>query len=360
MDIKLPELSDAFKPLPRLKSLVITELENIGRKAPIDRKVFGIAFLGVFTFLVILAFAVPHFIKPAQVQPHTPVVEAPAPPPLTDVQKKAIETNDGNWNASLPPAPDKALLDEATGTPIISMDGRQSWVTYARPYDRNDERPRIVIVVAELGQNRQVSQSAIADLPGPISLAFSNLSAEPDAWIERARQSGHEVLMGVPMEPLEYPSTDPGPNTLLTHNTIEENKALLLKHMANGKGYVGLTSLSGSRMNTTPEKLKPVLQELKSRGLMWLDANLSPLSSGDALAEELKLPFTKADLQIDADMSARVITSILDTAEQNAAKAGHSVVLVQPTPLAISVLRNWAMGLPQKHLSLAPLSSLAK
>ncbi len=360
MDIKLPELSDAFKPLPRLKSLVMTELENISRKAPIDRKMFGIAFLAAFAVLVAAAFAIPYIIKPAPVEIATPTPVISAPPPPTDIQKNAIDSNDGRWRDALPPAPDKALLDEATGTPIISMDGRQPWVVYARPYDHKDNRPRIIVVVAELGQNQRVSQAAIADLPGPVTLGFSNLSSEPDAWMERARSGGHEVLLGIPMEPLEYPSNDPGPNTLLTHNSPEENKKLLISHLDHGKGYVGLTSLSGSRMNAMQDKLKPVLEEIKKRGLLWMDANLSPLSSGDAVATELKLPFVRAELHINDDMGVRAIQEVLNEAEQNAIKTGHSVVLVQATPMTISILRNWTMSLSDKHFSLAPLSSLAE
>lgn len=359
MDIKLPELSDALKPLPKLKSLVITELENIGRKTPIDRRVFGVAFLGIFAVLVIAAFALPHLIKPKTVELAAPVA-APTVPPITDTQKTAMLANDGNWNTPLPPAPDKALLDEASGAPIISMNGREPWSTYARPYDKNDGRPKIVVVVTELGQTQPISQSAIVDLPGPVTLGFSHLGTELAAWMERARGTGHEVLLGIPMEPLEYPSNDPGPNTLLTHNPPDDNKKLLLTHLVTGKGYVGITSLSGSRMNTMQDKLKPILQELKTRGLLWFDANLAPLSATDAVAGELKLPYVKGDLHIVEDIGSRAIQQILDDAEAGAIKYGRSVVVVRPTPLSVSLLRNWTMSLPSKNLSLAPLSSIAQ
>lgn len=359
MEIKLPDISDALKPLPKLRSLVITEIENFAHNTPIDRNIFGIVFLVVFGLLISTAFLLPDLGPRKSVQP-APVVQQDAPPPLTPPQQAAIEKNDGHWHDPLPQAPIKEMLDPSSGIPIIAADGRQAWVSYARPYDRNDIRPRIVFVVTDLGLSQQISQSSIADLPGPISLVFSHLSNEPDSWMDHARQTGHEVLLSIPMEPLDYPASDPGPNTLLVHNTDEENKALLLKHLVYGKGYVGLTSLSGSRISSTPEKLKPILQELKQRGLMWMDANLTPLSSGDMVSKELKLPFVKADLHIDENMGPDDIRAKLKEAEAAATKDGRIVVVVQATPLVISLLRDWTAHLPERHISLAPLSSLAE
>ena len=105
MDIKLPDISDALKPLPRLKSVVITELENISRKTPIDRKVFGYVFLGVFAFLLAIAFALP-MLRPKPVEAPAPVVAAEAPPPpLTQPQITAAQENDSHWLEPLPQAP---------------------------------------------------------------------------------------------------------------------------------------------------------------------------------------------------------------------------------------------------------------
>lgn len=362
MDIKLPELSDALKPLPRLKSVVITELENISRKAPIDRKVFGFAFLGAFTVLLVIAFTLP-MLRPKPVEVPPPVVAAPTqPPPLTPVQRSALEQNDSHWSEPLPQAP-IAELQEPLGNgfiPITALDGRVSWHSYARPYNHTDARPRIIVVIGELGLSQQISQTAITDLPGPVSLIFSKFSAEPDAWMAKARQLGHETLLSIPMEPLDYPASDPGPDTLLVHNNNDENKALLLKYLVNGKGYIGVTSLSGSRMSTTPDRLKPILEELNKRGLMWLDANLTPLSAGDIIAKELSMPSTKVDMHIDENMGEAAISKTLQAVEANASKNGHTVLIIQPSPLSLSMVREWIKQLPDKRFSLAPLSSLAK
>jgi len=342
---------------------VMTELEEIKRKTPIDRKVFLYAFLGVFGFLLLIAFLLPLISAPSHTSPTAAAVHAQAPAepaPVTSAQQKAIDENDGHSHDPLPPAPLKEL-EEPLGTntiPAIATDGRKPAQIYARPYNKDDIRPRISLVVGELGLSRTLSEAAINDLPGPATLVFSNYSSEPDGWMAKARQSGHEVLLSIPMEPLEYPSSDPGPNALLTRNNNDENKALLLKHLINGKGYIGVTSFSGSRMNTAAEKLKPLLEELNKRGLIWLDTNFTPFSVGDSTAKQISLASTKANALIDDNMGIAAMDRILRDVEHDAVKIGRSVLLVQASPLAISHLREWAKGLAAKHISLAPLSAV--
>ena len=41
-------------------------------------------------------------------------------------------------------------------------------------------------------------------------------------WIDLARANGHEVLLEIPMEPIDYPDNDPGPYTLLASANAQE------------------------------------------------------------------------------------------------------------------------------------------
>ncbi len=47
--------------------------------------------------------------------------------------------------------------------------------------------------------------------------------ADVERLVARARGEGHEILLQVPMEPFGYPDNDPGPQTLLTSLTPEQN-----------------------------------------------------------------------------------------------------------------------------------------
>lgn len=373
MDIKLPDISDALKPLPRLKSLVLTEIENIERRHPVDRKIFSLVFAGTFAVLLVIAFMLPFIFKKADVSSADTSANTATntistiksgykpfdPSHISDRQKQAMETNNGHINEPLIPAPIEALEEPfGAGTiPRISEDGRKPWFSYSRPFDKLDERPRIILVIGGLGLSRLISEAAISDFPGAVSLVFSSFGEETSAWMAKARSLGHEVLLSIPMEPLDFPNSDPGPGTLLIKNNNAQNKALLLKHMVNGKGYLGLTSFSGSRFSTSPEKLRPMLQEIKNRGLIWFDAHLTPLSTDDALAREIGLPSTRADFSINENMSTSEVNQVLRDVEDTAQKTGSAVVVAQATPLCLRLFKEWIITLPNKNISLAPVSA---
>ena len=66
-----------------------------------------------------------------------------------------------------------------------------------------------------MGLSDGATAEAIKDLPAPISVAYGAYGRNLQDWVEKARQEGHEVLLQIPLEPLDYPTNDPGPHTLL-------------------------------------------------------------------------------------------------------------------------------------------------
>ena len=92
-----------------------------------------------------------------------------------------------------------------------------------KPLPASKDGPRIAIVVGGLGVGANVTQQAIAKLPGPVTFAFAPYGADVERLATRARAEGHEVLLQVPMEPFDYPDNDPGPQTLLTSLDAEQN-----------------------------------------------------------------------------------------------------------------------------------------
>ena len=57
------------------------------------------------------------------------------------------------------------------------------------------------------------------------------------------------------MEPFDYPDNDPGPQTLLTSLTPEQNLDRLHWLMSRFQGYVGLISYMGARLTASQQGL---------------------------------------------------------------------------------------------------------
>jgi polysaccharide deacetylase 2 family uncharacterized protein YibQ len=362
--------------LPNFLSLVPQlDLQGIAQKVPVDRKIFMLSFAAGFVVLLAGALLLPTFIpaeKPVATEPRavaappeqTKEAEAqPAPKGnYSERENKAVATNDGFANESLGPAPVDALEEpyKQGHLPRISEDGRKPWFLYSRPFDKNDPRPRIALVIADLGLSRFVSDWTIAELPGAVTLVFSSAATAVDAWMARARESGHETLLSIPMEPLDYPASDPGPGTLLVKNNVTTNMDRLKENMIKGRGYVGLTTLDGSRMMTSPRHLQPLIDEFKSRGLLFLDAQLTDHSSAYSLAKNIGAPAVNADFSIRDDMGTEALSAHLQQIEATATKNKKCVVLIAPSPLVLRQLAAWISGLAQKGFVLAPITSMAE
>ena len=92
-----------------------------------------------------------------------------------------------------------------------------------QPIPGKPDAPRIALIVGGLGVSTSATADAIAKLPGAVTLGFVPYGNEAAVLVSRARDGGHEVLLQVPMEPFQYPDNDPGPQTLLTSLTPQQN-----------------------------------------------------------------------------------------------------------------------------------------
>ena len=242
--------------------------------------------------------------------------------------------------------------------PIIAADGRQPWLEYSRGFKRADRKPRIALIVTNLGLSATYTKAALKLLPEDITLSFSHVAPGLKSWIREARQKGHEVLMDIPMEPLGFPKNDPGRATLLTSSNEVENLNRLEHVMKKAGGYVGLLGTLGTKFMLHSETFLPILKTIKQRGLIYVDSRSTSRSLGPELASSIQLPRAFNNIFIDKEPSNQKIKSKLDELEKIALKKRFAVGIAQPFPLTIEILSQWAEKLKAKQISLAPITAV--
>ncbi len=189
-------------------------------------------------------------------------------------------------NTPSPPergAVDQRFVEMTTHGPIpkISVDGVRPAEAFARPVKPlpgKPDAPRIALIVGGLGVSAGATAEAIAKLPGAVTLAFMPYSTDIERVVARARDAGHEMLLQLPMEPFNYPDNDPGPQTLLTSVTPEQNLDRLYWLMSRFQGYVGVTVAMGARFTASEQSFAPILRETAKRGLIFVDDGTNPRS----------------------------------------------------------------------------------
>ncbi len=283
------------------------------------------------------------------------VVERPGVAPSKSLQLPRIR-----GGPSLRAAPDPGLVQRSTlgMLPVIGSDGRKPWQVYARPFDQMDKRPRIAIVITALGLSSAATNTAIQALPGAVTLAFAPYADRLGEWIRLARAAGHEVLINVPMEPVDYPNYDPGPQTLLTSLTPEENRQRLIWTLSRVTGYVGVVDFMGSRFTMSRKHLLPVLDALNRRGLIFLDSRTAPRSQVGPIAREVGLPWAENSRLIDELASREKIDERLKQLEGLAKKKHFAIGMGSPYPVTLERLAAWIPGLKKRGIALAPITAM--
>ncbi|HEY4136614.1 MAG TPA: divergent polysaccharide deacetylase family protein [Alphaproteobacteria bacterium] len=285
-----------------------------------------------------------------------PAIPAPqVPSSTTPATRVPMPGPDG-----LAPVPDAALVERTPDgmLPVIGSDGRKPWQVYARPFDQADKRPRIALIMTGLGQSAAATEAAIQRLPGAVTLAFAVYARNLPQWVDLSRAAGHEVLLTVPMEPVDYPANDPGPYTLLSTLTQAQNRERLTWLLSRFTGYSGVINLMGSRFTTLPDPLKPVLSEINRRGLLFVDSRSSLNSVAAKLAGDIKLPRAINNRFIDTKASRADIDQRLEELEQIARAEGVAVGVGAPYPVTLERVTRWAQELEGKGIVLAPVSAV--
>lgn len=306
--------------------------------------------------------------------PRTPAVtEKPVLPPGAKTIT-IIDGSSGNRQEVIVPgkpergsllAPAEQNLLEPTkygALPKIGADGARAAQAYAKPRTlaaAMKDFPRIAVVMAGMGISASGTADAFA-LPTSTTFAVAPYAADVEKLAARARSEGHEVLLQVPMEPYDYPDNDPGPQTLLTSLTPEQNVDRLHWLMGRFQGYVGMIGSMGARFTASEQALKPVLDDAAKRGLMYVDDGASARSTAGQIAGAQNMPFAKADVVIDSMPSAQEIDRALARLELVARDNGIAVGIANAQPPVVARIAAWAKQVESRGFVLVPISMVAK
>lgn len=260
--------------------------------------------------------------------------------------------------------PDPQLIERgASGViPRVSPDGVRAMDLYSRQPDTegNFGVARVVIVVGGLGISQTSTKSAIDALPPTVTLAFAPYGNSLNRWMQMARKSGHELLLQLPMEPIDYPQNNPGPHTLRTEADLEENLANLHWAMSRLTNYVGVSNYLGNKILQQPAGLSPIFAEISKRGLLFFEDGSVKNSMGPGVAVKELVPYAKADILIDNVRSRSAIASKLNELAARAKRTGLAVGMANAFPDSIAMISEFARRAKQNGIEITPVSAIVK
>jgi uncharacterized protein len=218
--------------------------------------------------------------------------------------------------------------------------------------------PRVAIIIDDMGYDEQAAADLLAlDIP----LTFSILPDGPHRAevARRAIDAGVELMLHLPMEPLEYPAVSPGPGALLNIHSAEDIADRVRTALDLVPAAKGVNNHMGSRLTGMAAPVHRVLVLLRERDLYFVDSVTSPSSLCAAVARRLRVPFADRDVFLDHDPRPAAIGRQIDRLIRTARQTDRAVGIGHPHAATLEALRD-ALPRLRESVRIVPASRIVR
>ena len=217
-----------------------------------------------------------------------------------------------------------------------------------------DELPKVAIIIDDLGYDRFIAKKFLA-LDGVFTFSVLPHGPYTKRIARTAEAKGYDIMLHLPMEPIEYPSVNPGPGALLISMSPDELIEQLRKNLDDVPSIKGVNNHMGSRMTTVSTQMYQIFSILKQRNLFFIDSRSTAKTVCKPSAHLLQIPFAQRDVFIDHIPDPEFIRKQLRQLIAIAKRKGVAVGIAHPHKITYKILRQELPEL-KKKVQLVPAS----
>jgi polysaccharide deacetylase 2 family uncharacterized protein YibQ len=232
-------------------------------------------------------------------------------------------------------------------------------VPFAADLEPGESSARISVVVFGFADDLAAARPFFA-LPVPFAVAIPPGDKDSPGLFRDARGADREVVLHLPLEPINYPQVNPGPGTILVSMKSAQITGLVRRYLEQAGPVTAVANHLGSLATQDMTVMSAVYRELHRQRVPFLHMTPAAGAVCRPLASELGVSYEEPDAVLDYETRAR--PAALDKRWKQllalARARGQLVVMVRATPLT----RTWlprALDVKRlKGISLVPLSSV--
>ncbi|OEU79994.1 MAG: hypothetical protein BA872_01135 [Desulfobacterales bacterium C00003060] len=217
--------------------------------------------------------------------------------------------------------------------------------------------PLVAIIIDDLGYDEIIASKFLA-LDGVLSFSVLPHSPFQESIATAIHNSGRDVLLHLPMQPMEYPQVDPGAGALLCSMTPDVLVDQLRKNLDSVPFAVGVNNHMGSRLTQDSGKMRRIFAVLKRRDLFFVDSFTTPRSCCRKTAHALKLKFAQRQVFLDHVQDPNAIRFQIKRLITIAGKQGKAIGIGHPYATTLKVLKEELSNI-KKRVNLVRISELA-
>ena len=221
-----------------------------------------------------------------------------------------------------------------------------------------DELPKVAIIIDDLGYDRFIAKKFLA-LDGVFTFSILPHSPHTKMIARAAETKGYDIMLHLPMEPIEYPAVNPGPGALLTSMSPDELIEQLRNALDDVPSIKGVNNHMGSRMTTVSTQMYQIFSILKQQNLFFIDSRSTAETICKPSARLLQIPFAQRDVFIDHIPDPEFIRKQLRQLVRIAKRNGVAVGIAHPHKITYKILQQELSEL-KKKVQLVPASRIVK
>jgi polysaccharide deacetylase 2 family uncharacterized protein YibQ len=206
--------------------------------------------------------------------------------------------------------------------------------------DISPKHATVAIVIDDFGPDLGIAKR-FASLSFPVTMSVLPHQAHSREIAELAHLSSREVILHLPMEPLN-PRENPGRGALLLSMSGDEIRRNIKAALDTSPYFDGVNNHMGSRMTRDAQVMKTVLLELRERDLFFLDSMTTSESKGWKEAMELNMPTLKRDIFLDDNPSADAVRFQITRLVKIAKLRGTALAIGHPREATLKSLQEAA------------------
>ena len=216
--------------------------------------------------------------------------------------------------------------------------------------------PKIGIIIDDVGYDSSLA-NAFIQLDLALTLSFLPFAPGSNSIAQKAKQQDREIMLHLPMEPINYPAVNPGDGVLLV--SMDKGKILevLNRDLSRVPFVSGVNNHMGSRFTASEEKMLVVLTELKRRGLYFVDSRTTSRSVAFKVAKRMALRTASRDIFLDNELSENALKIQMERLLSLARQKGWAIGIGHPHQETLALLKRYEPTLTHEA-EVVPVSRL--
>ena len=224
-------------------------------------------------------------------------------------------------------------------------------------------RCRLALIINDFGKpGKQARSRRFGELPGRFTAGIHPELENLESWKQTAADMGMELVLNLPMEPKNFPSTNPGNNPILVDHPGHTIRKLFSKAYDKVKPVSVVKTYMGGLAVEDRDVMRPVLEEASERGLIFLDTTLEEYSVVRELGREVSVrveSIWKAGM-IDERGGESTVAIRFDSFVNISRSKGYGIGVIHAKEATLKVLAQTLPALAEEGVVVVPLSEVLR